>query len=234
MVDPNEASRQIIAEARRRAGRAVELAAQLAQMGILGPGGQPYSEASISSWIKGRSHPPAFVVLAAAKAYEISIDALLGMSRDRASERRFSELSAQVMKIRERVDAQLDSFKRELDRGARQQLLVERGWPQLEAGTLAHSVAEMATTPEAESLWTRIATIMARLEQLEAQIKLSVANSERVERRLDQIEVQSQYLYDEFKATSAALARLFSLLEQAGLWREETLGSGGEASTRAT
>lgn len=69
----------------------------------------------------------------------------------------------------------------------------------------------------------RITLLEARLKQLEASaIRLNL-----FEYRLDQLEARSQYLHDEIKAAGAALARVFNLLEQAGLQRDEGEARGG-------
>lgn len=65
--------REIIEDARRRAGTGPVLAQRLEEMGAGREQGR-YSESAISNWIKGRAMPPADVLLAAATVASISLD----------------------------------------------------------------------------------------------------------------------------------------------------------------
>src|SRR5262249_22261603 len=68
--------RQVLEEARRTAGSGTRFAAGLHEIGVGGENGH-YSESAISNWIKGRTMPPADVLLAAAAVARISLDAKL-------------------------------------------------------------------------------------------------------------------------------------------------------------
>jgi transcriptional regulator with XRE-family HTH domain len=72
-------ARQVLDEARRAAGGGAALAAAL-QTANVGPDSGAYSVSAISNWIKGRTRPPADVLLAAASLYRISLDGPLGLS----------------------------------------------------------------------------------------------------------------------------------------------------------
>jgi hypothetical protein len=62
---PAEIVRELLEEARRVAGSGPRLAAQLEAMGIGPPDTNRYSESAISNWIRGRTMPPADVLVAA-------------------------------------------------------------------------------------------------------------------------------------------------------------------------
>lgn len=62
---PAEIVRELLEEARRVAGSGPRLAAQLESMGIGPPDTNRYSESAISNWIRGRTMPPADVLVAA-------------------------------------------------------------------------------------------------------------------------------------------------------------------------
>ncbi len=71
-------TRQVLEEARRGAGGGAALAAALQDANV-GPDSGAYSVSAISNWIKGRTRPPADVLLAAAALYGISLDKPLGL-----------------------------------------------------------------------------------------------------------------------------------------------------------
>lgn len=75
--DWNAIARGVLEQARRAAGGGASLAAALKQAGV-GPDSGAYSESAVSNWIKGRTRPPADVVLAAAALHGLSLDAALG------------------------------------------------------------------------------------------------------------------------------------------------------------
>ena len=64
---PAEIVRELLEEARRVAGSGPRLAAQLEAMGIGPPDTNRYSESAISNWIRGRTMPPADVLVAASQ-----------------------------------------------------------------------------------------------------------------------------------------------------------------------
>lgn len=73
--------RNVLDGARRAAGGGAALAATLRQAGV-GPDAGAYSESAVSNWIKGRTRPPADVVLAAASLYGLSLDRSLGIKAE--------------------------------------------------------------------------------------------------------------------------------------------------------
>ncbi|WP_246221207.1 DUF5919 domain-containing protein [Phytoactinopolyspora mesophila] len=75
--------RGLLMEARRAAGGASALAAALKDAGV-GPESGAYSESAVSNWIKGRTRPPADVVLASAALYSLSLDQPLGVTEPAA------------------------------------------------------------------------------------------------------------------------------------------------------
>jgi transcriptional regulator with XRE-family HTH domain len=68
--------REVVEEARRRAGSGPALAGLLEEAGV-GPENGRYSESGISNWVKGRAMPPADVLLAAAAVGHVSLDSKL-------------------------------------------------------------------------------------------------------------------------------------------------------------
>jgi transcriptional regulator with XRE-family HTH domain len=64
---PAEIVRELLEEARRVAGSGPRLATQLEAMGIGPPDTNRYSESAISNWIRGRTMPPADVLVAASQ-----------------------------------------------------------------------------------------------------------------------------------------------------------------------
>lgn len=77
--------REVLDQARRDAGGGAALATALRAANV-GPDSGAYSESAVSNWIKGRTRPPADVVLAAASLYGISLDRPLGLVTDEASD----------------------------------------------------------------------------------------------------------------------------------------------------
>lgn len=65
--------REILEEARRVVGSGSLFAERLHELGV-GPENGRYSQSAVSNWIKGRTMPPADVVLAAARLAGISLD----------------------------------------------------------------------------------------------------------------------------------------------------------------
>jgi hypothetical protein len=65
LASPATTVREILDEARRIAGSGPRLAARLEQLGIGPPDTNRYSESAISNWIRGRTMPPADVLVAA-------------------------------------------------------------------------------------------------------------------------------------------------------------------------
>jgi hypothetical protein len=57
--------REILEEARRVTGSGARLAARLEELGIGPPDTNRYSESAVSNWIRGRTMPPADVLVAA-------------------------------------------------------------------------------------------------------------------------------------------------------------------------
>lgn len=68
--------REVVEEARRRAGSGPALAGLLEETGV-GPESGRYSESGISNWVQGRTMPPADVLLAAASVGRVSLDSKL-------------------------------------------------------------------------------------------------------------------------------------------------------------
>jgi hypothetical protein len=102
MTTWDHAARDLLEEARRRAGGGSALATALCEAGV-GPESGAYSESAVSNWIKGRTKPHANVLLAACSLYSLSIDRRLageGTSEVEASQPTESELS----RMREDID----------------------------------------------------------------------------------------------------------------------------------
>lgn len=68
----DESIRQVLEEARNQAGSAAALSAELQRAGIA-PETGGYSPSAVSNWIRGRVRPPADVVLAAARLFDIPL-----------------------------------------------------------------------------------------------------------------------------------------------------------------
>jgi hypothetical protein len=64
-TSPAATVREILDEARRVAGSGSRLAARLEELGIGPPDTNRYSDSAISNWIRGRTMPPADVLVAA-------------------------------------------------------------------------------------------------------------------------------------------------------------------------
>lgn len=64
---------RLMTDAKRKSGKSAALLARIRPHIDKGD----YSESSVSSWLSGRAMPPADVLLAIAKEFEISIDELL-------------------------------------------------------------------------------------------------------------------------------------------------------------
>jgi hypothetical protein len=64
-TSPAATVREILDDARRVAGSGSRLAARLEELGIGPPDTNRYSESAISNWIRGRTMPPADVLVAA-------------------------------------------------------------------------------------------------------------------------------------------------------------------------
>lgn len=71
--------REILEEARRAVGGGPSFAARLSEHGV-GPETGHYSQSAVSNWIKGRTMPPADVLLAAAQIAGISLDDRLAIT----------------------------------------------------------------------------------------------------------------------------------------------------------
>ena len=68
---------ELVEDARKAAGNGEALAQQLEALGVRGERGARYSMSAISNWVKGRTMPPADVLLAAAVTSGQSLDAKL-------------------------------------------------------------------------------------------------------------------------------------------------------------
>jgi len=68
---------ELVEAARRSAGNGEALAQQLEALGVRGERGSRYSMSAISNWVKGRTMPPADVLLAVAVVSGQSLDAML-------------------------------------------------------------------------------------------------------------------------------------------------------------
>ena len=68
---------ELVENARRAAGNGEALAQQLEALGVRGERGSRYSMSAISNWVKGRTMPPADVLLAVAVTSGQSLDAKL-------------------------------------------------------------------------------------------------------------------------------------------------------------
>jgi hypothetical protein len=77
--------REILEEARRVTGSGARLAARLEELGIGPPDTNRYSESAVSNWIRGRTMPPADVLVAASSiaGYPLERPAVGGQSTDR-------------------------------------------------------------------------------------------------------------------------------------------------------
>jgi hypothetical protein len=64
-ISPAATVREILEDARRVAGSGSRLATRLEELGIGPPDTNRYSESAISNWIRGRTMPPADVLVAA-------------------------------------------------------------------------------------------------------------------------------------------------------------------------
>ena len=76
---------ELVEDARKAAGNGEALAQQLEALGVRGERGTRYSMSAISNWVKGRTMPPADVLLAAAVTSGQSLDAKLAEHIDGAS-----------------------------------------------------------------------------------------------------------------------------------------------------
>ncbi len=72
-MDWNQVVREVLMEARQHLGGGTALARALDESGVRADAG-PYSVSAVSNWIKGRTRPPAEVVLAAAATADLSLD----------------------------------------------------------------------------------------------------------------------------------------------------------------
>lgn len=132
--------RTVLEEARRAAGGGAALASVLKAAGV-GPDAGAYSESAVSNWIKGRTRPPADVVLAAAALHGLSLDQRLGVAAqpDQSGVSKSSEssevdqLRAAVTRLETLVNARLSPRRT------------------TEAGTVKDLVAVYATRDEAQS-----------------------------------------------------------------------------------
>ena len=101
--------RGVLDEARRAAGGGSGLAAALRDAGV-GPESGAYSESAVSNWIKGRTRPPADVVLASASLYGLSLDQRLGVpvsSRDQSGTKDVDQLRAAFTRLEALVNTRL-------------------------------------------------------------------------------------------------------------------------------
>ena len=73
---------ELVEDARRAAGNGEALAQQLEALGVRGDRGTRYSMSAISNWVKGRTMPPADVLLAVAVTSGQSLDAKLAQHLD--------------------------------------------------------------------------------------------------------------------------------------------------------
>ncbi|HET7415181.1 MAG TPA: DUF5919 domain-containing protein [Arthrobacter sp.] len=109
-TDWEAAARGLLDQARRSAGGGAALAAALKGAGV-GPDAGAYSMSAVSNWIKGRTRPPADVVLAAASLYGLSVDGALGLtSRESPAASQgtdMDELRASVKRLEALVHKQL-------------------------------------------------------------------------------------------------------------------------------
>lgn len=95
--------RTVLEDARRAAGSGAALGAGLEDEGVAPDGGR-YSESAISNWIKGRTMPPADVLLAAAKLAGISLDERITGKPAGAGTEHTAELEAQIHELRRELD----------------------------------------------------------------------------------------------------------------------------------
>lgn len=91
--------RTVLEESRRSAGGGAALAAALREAGV-GPDTGAYSESAVSNWIKGRTRPPADVVLAAASVFGVPLDPLLTHHPGSSDPPTTPPASADVTKLR--------------------------------------------------------------------------------------------------------------------------------------
>lgn len=168
--------------------------------------GRPVSQSQISGWERGGREPHGSVLLAVATVLGVTLDEWV--LNEPGKDEPFPSRPIEQVGSAEGAGDRLDGAAGPEGISARLLQFQERidGWVEME-NALRH----------------RITLLEARLKQFEASaIRLNL-----FEYRLDQLEARSQYVYDEIKAAGAALARVFNLLEQAGLQRDEGEARGG-------
>lgn len=146
--------RDVLDEARRAAGGGAALAAKLKAAGV-GPEAGAYSESAVSNWIKGRTRPPADVVLAAAAVYDLSLDRPLRIASASSNVTQPIETESDVEQLRAAV-ARLETL-----------VNTKLAAQALPAPAVKDLVAVHATRAEAQAEAPPVRTI-ARAERVDA------------------------------------------------------------------
>jgi len=102
-TSPAVTVREILEEARRVAGSGSRLAARLEELGIGPPDTNRYSESAISNWIRGRTMPPADVLVAATVIAGQPLTRALAVTEPSQSARDLAHLQYQVDALRAAV-----------------------------------------------------------------------------------------------------------------------------------
>jgi transcriptional regulator with XRE-family HTH domain len=103
-ASPATTVRDVLETARRVAGSGPLLAARLEELGVGPPDTKRYSESAVSNWIRGRTMPPADVLVAAASIAGLSLDRRL-LSRSDNHPSAPNDLSEAVTRLQGEVDA---------------------------------------------------------------------------------------------------------------------------------
>src|SRR5262245_57764591 len=102
-AEPAVTVREIIEEARRVAGSGNRLAERLQELGIRPAETTRYSESAVSNWIRGRTMPPADVLVAATLVAGLP---LVSPGRSGSGER-----SLQVLELGAELQSQVDALR---------------------------------------------------------------------------------------------------------------------------
>jgi hypothetical protein len=101
-TSPAATVREILEDARRVAGSGSRLAARLEELGIGPPDTNRYSESAISNWIRGRTMPPADVLVAATLIAGHPLSRSLSVAEPNAAIR---DLEAGAAQLQYQIDA---------------------------------------------------------------------------------------------------------------------------------
>jgi hypothetical protein len=146
MTNWDQAARELLEEARRRAGGGSALATALCEAGV-GPESGAYSESAVSNWIKGRTKPHANVLLAACNLYSLSIDRRLA-----------GEDSSLAREASQPAESELSRMRADIDRLAQ---LVTHGAADRGRARTQDVVAVYGTRAEAQAAEPVLRTVAA-------------------------------------------------------------------------